>query len=133
MASLSPRAKKALIRIGDMMIPKNGEFPSFSETGAIGHIDELTAYAPESDIKDLSMVLSILSIKPDFVLRWIVRKMDNSQNSNGVLAPVFRQLNFGLRGLLFSCYYSEKMGASFKGKKPLDVIGFEINRVEGGD
>lgn len=130
MANLSPGAKKTLLRIGDILLPKNGEFPSFSETGSIGHIDELTAYAPEGDIKDLSMALSILSIMPDFVLRWLAGKMESSQNSNGILSPIFRQLAFGLRGLIFSCYYSEKMGVSFKGKKPLDVIGFEIMRVE---
>ena len=127
---LSPRAKKTLTRIGDILIPRNGEFPSFSETGSIEHIDHLTAYAPEGDLKDLSMLLSVLSIKPDFVLRWLVKKMEQSPNSNSMIAPLFRQLDFALRGLIFSCYYSEKMGAAYNGKKPLDIIGFGIKRVE---
>ncbi len=128
--SLSPSAKKALTRIGDILLPKNGEFPAFSETGSVEYIDELTAYAPESDIGDLSMVLSILSFMPDFVLNWFVSKMENAQQSEGMLSPVFRQLSIGLRGLIFSCYYSEKMSAAYKGKKPLDVIGFAVKRVE---
>ena len=127
---LSPRAKQALSRIGDILLPKNGEFPSFSETGSIEYIDDLTAYAPESDIGDLSMVLSILSFMPGFILKWLVNQMENSQNSSGMLSSVFRQLDFGLRGLIFSCYFSGKMGTGFKGKNPLDVIGFEIKRVE---
>ncbi|MDZ4847125.1 MAG: hypothetical protein SH857_16450 [Chitinophagales bacterium] len=128
--TLSPSAKKALTRIGDILLPKNGEFPSFSETGSIAHIDELTSYAPKGDIGDLSMLLTVLSFLPDFVLNWIVNKMENAQYSDGMLSPIFRQLDFGLRGLIFSCYYSEKMGAAYKGKKPLDVIGFSIKRVE---
>ena len=128
--TLAPSAKKALTRIGDILLPKNGEFPSFSETGSIAHIDELTAYAPEGDIGDLNMVLSILSFMPDFVLNWFVSKMESAQQSEGMLSPVFRQLSIGLRGLIFSCYYSEKMGAAYKGKKPLDVIEFALKRVE---
>lgn len=49
---LNNRAIRAMERIGDIMIPKNGDFPSFSETGSIEHIDDLVAYAPEEDIKD---------------------------------------------------------------------------------
>lgn len=128
--TLSPNAKKALTRIGDILLPKNGDLPSFSETGSIEHIDNLTQYAPESDISDLNMVLTLLSYMPDFVLKWLVSKMEASLESTGPIASTFRQLNFALRGLLFSCYYSEKMGASFQGRKPLDVIGFKITRVE---
>jgi len=130
MNRLSPRAKKSLTRIGDILLPKNGDFPSFSETGSIEHIDSLTAYASESDIKDLNRALSILSFMPDFVFRWLVSKMQNSQSSAGMLSSVFRQLDFGLRGLIFSCYYSGKTGSHYKGKNPLEVIGFEIKRVE---
>lgn len=130
MATLNASAKKSLTRIGDILLPKNGEFPSFSETGSIEHIDELTAYAPEDDISDLNTLLSVLAFMPGFVLKWLVNKMENAQMSNGALASLFRQLDFGLKGLLFSCYYSEKMGAAYKGKKPLDVIGFSVNRVE---
>ena len=127
---LSPAAKKTLTRIADIMLPANGEFPSFSQTGSIEHIDELTAYAPDDDIGDLSMVLTLLSVTPGFVLRWLVRKMEGAQHSEGMLAGLFRQLGYGLRGLIYSCYYSEKMGKAFTGKKPLDVIGYEIKRVE---
>jgi hypothetical protein len=42
---------------------------------------------------------------------------------------VLRQLNLGLRGIIFSCYYSGNGGASFKGSNPLDVLGYQLNRV----
>ncbi len=127
---LSKAAVNGLNRIGDIMIPKNGEFPSFSEVGGLEYIDDLVSYAPQDDISDLGMVLSILSFMPGFVLRWLVNKLEDAQYSNGPLSPIFRQLDFALRGLLFSCYYTEKVGSNYTGKKPLDIIGWEIKRIE---
>lgn len=121
-----------MIRIGDILLPKNGEFPSFSETGSAEHLDDLTAYAPEGDIRDLNMVLTVFSYMPDFILKWLVSKMEHAHSSSGMLSTVLRQLDFGLRGLIFSCYYSGKTGTLFKGRNPLDVIEFEIKRVEDG-
>ena len=126
---LSNKAIKAIERIGDIMIPKNGDFPSFSETGSIEHIDDLVAYAPEDDIKDLGTVLTILSFMPTFVLKWFVKMMNTSYESTGNVSVLLRQLDFGLRGLIFSCYYSGKMGEDFKGNNPIEIIGFSVNRI----
>lgn len=125
----SNRALKGLNRIGDILVPRNGEFPSFSEFCGANHIDDIVAYAPASDIKDLGLLLAILSFMPTFVLRWIAGKMETSQQNDGPLGFIFRQLDFGLRGLVFSCYYSTKP-TTYQGKAPLDLIGFEVTRVE---
>lgn len=127
---LSSYALKSINRIGDMMIPRNGEFPAFSEVGGLEYIDELVSYAPTADIKDLNLLLTILAFMPNFVLRWMLGKMENSMESNGLGSSLFRMLDVGLRGLIFSCYYTEKIPASYKGKKPLDIIGFDLTRVE---
>ncbi|CAN5448444.1 hypothetical protein BH09BAC1_BH09BAC1_02460 [soil metagenome] len=125
----SNRALIGLNRMGDVIIPRNGEFPSFSEFGGIQHIDDLAAHAPAGDIKDLGLLLAVLSFMPTFVLRWIVGKMEDSMESHGPLGFIFRQLDYGLRGIVFSCYYSEKPTA-YVGQTPLHVIGFHTTRVE---
>ena len=108
---INNRAVKTIERIGDIMIPKNGDFPSFSETGSVEHIDDLIAYAPEDDIKDLGSLLTVLSFMPNFVLKWLMNKVADSHEAGDAGIPVLlRQLDFGLRGLIFSCYYSGKMG-----------------------
>lgn len=112
------------------MLPENGDFPAFSHTGSLEHIDKLVAYAPADDIKDLNMALTILSYMPNFVLRWVVKRMENSAYDNSMLGTTFRQLDFGLRGLIFSCYYSGRMGKGYAGNDPLDLIGFELMRIE---
>ena len=127
---LSNSALKAINRLGDLMIPRNGEFPSFSDVGGLEYIDDLVSYAPPADIKDLNLLLTILAFMPTFVLRWLLGRMEKSMESTGPLSSLFRMLDVGLRGLIFSCYYTEKIPASYKGKKPLDIIGFGLTRVE---
>lgn len=127
---LSNSALKAINRIGDLMIPRNGEFPSFSEVGGLQYIDDLVSYAPPADIKDLNLLLTILSFMPTFVLKWVLGKMETAMENTGPLGSIFRLLDIGLRGLIFSCYYTEKIPDSYKGKKPLEIIGFELTRVE---
>ncbi len=125
---LGNSALKSLEKIGDILCPKNGEFPSYSEFGAIEFVDQMLQYAPASDIKDLNFLLSVLSIMPSFILKWIVRHMTTSVENNGVLSPLFRQLNFGFRGLIFSSYYAGKRPKNYTGKLPTELIDFSLNR-----
>ena len=128
-AYFSKSALKALNRLGDILIPANGEFPSFSKYGGLEHIDAMVSYAPMDDIGDLNTVLGIFNLLPTFILRIFIRLMTRSQNMNGPIAPLLRQLNLAIRGLVFACYYAERPGSDFKGKDPIEVIEFSINRV----
>lgn len=127
---LSKRALNGLIRMGDMMLPQNEDFPAYSTFGGYEHIDELLEYVPEGDRKDLNLVLQIFSFLPDFALQWLVRKISDSfEAGSGDIAIAFRQLNFAIRGLLYSTYYTEKGGSKFSGKYPIDTCGYQINRI----
>jgi hypothetical protein len=127
---LSPSALKGLNRIGDILCPGDGEFPSYSTVGCIEHVDIALEYAPAADIKDLGLLLSILSFMPTFVLRWLVNQMADSHDSDGPLSPTFRQLDFGLRGIIFGTYYSGRSGSNYKGPNTHELVGFSINRIE---
>ena len=125
----SPRALKALNRFGDIMIPANGDFPSFSQYGGLEHIDKMVAYAPIDDINDLNMALGILQLMPTFVLKRLVGMMASSPDNDGPLGSPLRLLNLAIRGLVFACYYSERPGTDYAGKDPVEIIGFSVNRV----
>jgi len=127
---LKPAALKGLNRIGDVLIPRSGDLPSFSEFGGIEHIDDVIAYAPKEDIAILNLVLKIFSFLPQRTLRWAADQMVGAWYKDGALAALLRELNIGLKGILFSCYYSGKAGSRYAGKNPLDVIGYSVNRVE---
>lgn len=126
---LSQPALRTISRMGDIMLPKTEEFPSFSETGCLEHIDDIIAFAPKEDISGLNALLVIFSIFPAAFLKMIIKNMEQSHSKDGGLSFIFRQLDFGLKGIIFTCYYSGKTGKSFKGKNPHDVIGFRFNRV----
>lgn len=125
--SFSPAAKKALVRLGDIYLPGDQDMPAFSAAGGIKHVDKYIANAPADDIASLNIVLVILSIMPGFVLRWLVKKLSTAAANNGPLGTILRQLNIGIRGLLFSCYFNDDVGVP--GKRPIDIIGFNVNRV----
>jgi hypothetical protein len=127
---LSRPALRALNRLGDLLIPADGEFPSFSQFGGLEQVDEFVAYVPEADAKDLNLLLTILGFMPTFVLSWLLRKIANASNNNGPAGPIFRQLDTGLRGIIYSCYYSGRAGANYRGRNPLEIIDFELVRVE---
>ncbi len=126
---LSNSALKAISRIGDIIIPQSGEFPSFSQAGGIEHIDDIMIYTPASDVKDLNMLLSILAFCPNFVLNTLIKTMLNSYKKTGPVSVILRQLDIGMRGIVFSCYYSGKVGSNYKGKNPLDIIDYKITRL----
>ena len=125
----SKSAIKGLTRLGDILIPGDDEFPSFSQYGCVEHVDDLAAYAPADDIKDLGMVLGILAAMPKSMLVWLVKKMAKAHTNNGPAGTLLRQLNVGIRGIVFSLYYSEKPGSNYKGKNPTEMIGFTLNKV----
>jgi hypothetical protein len=128
-AYFSPRALKALSRLGDILIPGDDELPSFSQYGGLEHIDKMVAYAPIDDINDLNSVLGILQTMPTFALRYLVKLMTNSPDNNTPLGMPLRLLNLAIRGLVFACYYAERPGTDFHGKDPVEVIDYSINRI----
>ena len=126
---LNQNALKGLTRIGDLLIPGDEEFPSFSAYMCMDHIDDLIAYAPQHDVKDLNMILAIFSFLPTGILRWLVKLMAKGHKLHGATGTLLRQLNIGIRGIVFSLYYSEKPGISYKAKNPTDMIGFTLNKI----
>ena len=129
-AYFSAASLRGLNRMGDVFVPAYDEFPSFSESGSIEMVDNMIAYLPDEDVTLLNIVLTLFSMMPVGFLKWLVRTMENSLDKVGTLPSLMRQLNMGLRGIIFGCYYSGRTGADYQGKNPLDIIGYHINRVE---
>ena len=127
---ISTKALKGLNRVGDILCPGDGEFPSYSTLGCIEQVDIALEYAPSSDINDLGLLLSILAYMPDLVLRWLVNQMAESHESNRSFSTTFRQLDFGLRGIVFGTYYSGRSGKNYTGPNTHELVGFSINRIE---
>lgn len=118
---------RVIERIGDIMIPKADDFPSFSELGAVHAIDRVMEPAHPDDIKDLGMLLTLLRFMPDALIKLIITLAVNAHKSNSFISPLLRQLDIGLRGIVFSLYYANLKSDSYTGKTPFDVMEFELN------
>lgn len=125
----SERELRVLERIGDIMLPRHGDRPSFSELGCIEHVDSVVVYAPEDDIGSLRAVLRVLSVCPLVVVRGVVWACHHADRFPGAVAPPLRLLKMAFRGILGTLYYSGKTGAQYTGPSPLEQIGFALNRV----
>ena len=124
---LNKLAKRGLTRLGDIMIPGDGEMPSFSEAGGIHQVDDFIEYAPEEDIKMLDVALAGLAFVPTYGLEKFLFVLENATEIPTELGTPLRQLNLAVRGLVFSCYYNESIGSV--GSRPCDLIGYSPNRI----
>ena len=126
---LDQRAVRSLERLGDLIVPRVGSLPAFSELGCVEHVDSVLTYAPREDIASLKTLLDVLYYAPDFVLRLLVRMMAKPDKWPAFIATNLRLLDMGVRGIVLSLYYSGKTGAAYKGPTPHELMGYEICRI----
>lgn len=123
------RAVRTLVRIGDIMAPSGAGFPSFSETGSIQHFDDILRHLPPQDRQDLHTLLVVLSFLPRKGLKVFLYLLDRSSGVPGPLGAILRVVHLGLRGLVWTLYYSNKAGTGYAGWRVYDLIGFWPRRA----
>ncbi len=108
-AYLGERQLIGINKIGDCYLPACGEFPSFSQSGCITHVDRVVAFVPEQDLSDLKMILGLFAVLPK-PLAWLLLRCLEFLFEYGLpLGTVPRQIRFGLRGIVFSLYYASEV------------------------
>lgn len=123
-AILSPRELKALVVIGDIMLPECGPLPAFSATGCIRYADDLLRAMPEGDVADIRMVLRFFSYLPRPAVRAVLGILGLHRALPGRPGAPLRLVEIALKGMVTSLYYSGKGGPEYRGPVPTHVIGF---------
>jgi len=95
-----------LRKVGDVMIPGDGTFPSFSASGCAEQADRMLAYMTESDRAGVRTLLGLFRFLPGFVLRAIVWATEHHHGAPGPLGAVLRLMNIGIKGAVMTLYYS---------------------------
>nr|AUN37014.1 hypothetical protein [uncultured bacterium] len=126
---LSDNAVNAFERLGDFMMPRAGQFPSFKELGVIVHVDGIMEHVPEEDRSALNMLLSVLSFFPDVLLNGFLTLVGTGSTWTGPVGGFFRQLKMGLQSVIVTLYFSGKHGPHYTGPTPLDLTGYRVNAV----
>ena len=98
---------KGLCKTGDIVIPGNQEFPSFSQSGFLTELGRMSHYMNEDDREGLKLLTTILGIAPSFAVRFILYFSGLHSYFPGILGSTLRQINIGLKGVIFTLYYSD--------------------------
>lgn len=123
---LGARHLKALNKIGDLYCPGVQDLPSFSALGCVEHADRLVSEIPKNDLKDLKLLLLILSFVPTGLLHFFFWFLETPTDWPGAIGTNLRKIRFGMRGLTFALYYSGLHGKDYQGATPPQIIGYEV-------
>ena len=123
---LGPGQLRALEAIGNILVPGEEDFPSFSRLGCVAHVDRLLDFMPDDDLRGLQGVLSAASFLPRFLAAGLLHWLEAGLWPPGPWASPLRVLRFGLRGIVLSLYYSGGSGPSYDEPGPLDVLSYRV-------
>jgi len=126
---LKPLALKGLIKVGNIYLPGHDEFPSFSRLGCADFIDRVLEDVPESDRDGLALLFTVFNFLPAFFLRGFFNFLEWAGNRDLPAGAIFRQIRMGMRGIVYSLYYSGWKGNGFSGKAPLEILDYQLNVV----
>ena len=119
-------------RCGDVIIPGDGkDFPSFSETGLIRHVDRMLDYMVEDDRDGLALLFGLFAFLPKPAISLIMamaKAKANAKFPNFLGAPL-RQIYIGVRGVFFTLYYSNIGNEDGIGKMIMKNIKYETQIV----
>jgi len=124
---LTSNQLRGLDKIGDAFIPGDQDLPSFSACGCARQADRVLAYLPDTDRRDLKMLLALFRLLPGSFLVLLVRLLERGQNIAGPLGALLRLARLGLKGLVMSLYYSGQTGEDYTGPSSLEVLGYEVS------
>ena len=89
------------------MIPGDADMPSFSRSGSIAASDRIVSYLTESDRAGLKAVAALFAILPRPFVKALLSLAANANRLPSFVAPPFRELNLGVKGVVMSLYYSD--------------------------
>lgn len=121
------RQLKTVERIGDLIIPGDSLFPSFSQTGCIQYIDQLMEVSEPADVRDLALLMTLVSFVPSFAIHRLLLLIQQQHRLPNFIGGPMRLLQIALQGVVMSLYYSNKTAENYQGTKVFDVIDYHVN------
>ncbi len=118
---------RGLNKVGDLVIPGGYGLPSFSQTGCVTHVDEVMEATPPADVKDFKLLMKVFSVAPLFFIRGILKLLDKESVFPEPVGGLLRLLNVGIKGVVFSLYYSNKTSEFYQGPSVHESIGYQVS------
>ena len=121
---LNEKEMKGFLKTCDILLPGVEGLPRFSHTGFNAYLDDVLEEAPESDVKDLKMLFGIFSWLPSLFIRFILVLSEKSEIGPAFWQTNMRLINIGLKGIIFSLYYSRLPDHQNHGAQIFEQIGY---------
>jgi hypothetical protein len=119
MTGLTAFQRKGLNKLGDALVPGDGDLASFSRSGCAGQVGRVLEHMGAADLADLRGLLTAMAILPSPLVRVFAAFLEWSLGLPGPLGGVLRFARLGVRGLVFTLYYSDP--------GTLRTIGYEVS------
>ncbi len=116
---------KEIERIGDILAPGDDTLPAFSQCGFAEHADRMLLYLPEGERVRLRRFLRFTRLLPLCAVRVLLRSKALDRFLPNFAALPLRKLELGLRGLVFSLYYSFLDTPSGCGRRIQEAVGWD--------
>lgn len=118
---------KGIDKMGDRMLPGDGEFASFSSSGCSSEVDRILDHMPAKDLGDLKMLLALMGLLPSFIIGMFLGFLERTPAWGGWAAPL-RFVRIGIRGLIMTLYYSHPQAHKVLGYQ----VGVYTDDMRGG-
>lgn len=124
---LSTIQYRGLLRVGDVIVPGDGEFPSFTRSGVAAHADRMLDYMTDSDLAGVRFLFTLFTFLPKPLIRGLLWLTDRDRSLPGPLGAACRMIRIGVKGVVTTLYYSD-----FGDQSPsiLDRIHWDAKIVE---
>lgn len=112
MNGLSSLQESGLKKIGFFYCPGEQGLPEFAVSGCLRHWNRVFDALSEADRSDILLLLRVFGWLPSRWVGWILGWMEKKKSQREYLPAALEKIRIGVRGLVFSLYYTEiKIGS----------------------
>ena len=97
---------RGLKKAGDIVLPGGDGFPKFSETNLLEHFGRISNYMTPQDRQGFKLLTALMGLMPSFMIHLMLIMVSHHDSVPSFLGAIFRQVNMGVKGVLFTMYYS---------------------------
>jgi hypothetical protein len=107
MAILSRMQQRGLLKVGDVLIPGDGDLPSFSVTGCAAHADRMLGEMYDDDRAGVKAVLTLCALLPRPLIRGLFAMTERFAQAPAPVGGLMRLANLGIKGVVMTLYYAD--------------------------
>lgn len=98
---------RGILKAGQVLAPGSQRLPSFSSDYFIHEIDRILEFMTSEDLNGFRFLMTLFSILPPSSIKSLLLFAEKSSYLPNFLQPPFRLINFGVKGVIYTMYYSD--------------------------